>query len=165
MPRPKAEKLMAKATRFLTEGHSQDKVAEMLGISTRTLQRWIQAGDVEVKADLLDVAHQAVSEVLASESIRAQIEEIVNYRDSQRFFALEMGLVVQKATAVLLKAVQKLEENPDEMSARTIPQLLRAVTDASQKVSDSWARATGLDDILEQLRNEPKVISQGSQDT
>jgi hypothetical protein len=44
------------------------------------------------------------------------------------------------------------------LNARNLPQLLRAVTDAAEKVSNAWIRTTGLDDLLEQVASEPKVV-------
>jgi hypothetical protein len=77
-----------------------------------------------------------------------------------------MGLVVQKSTGILLKAVERLEQNPDEINARTLPQLMRAVTDASEKISNAWKNATGLDILLEKLGDEqPKIIGDGSEET
>ncbi len=160
MPRPKPAKLMAKATRLLTEGHPQDQVAEMLGISTRTLQRWIAAGDVEVKADLLDVAHQAVSEVLASESIREQISNLIEYRDSQKFLALQMGTLASKLSKITLEAVQTLETNPTEVTPRLIPQYLRAVAELGKAASDCWARSIGLDDLIQKVDDNESEITQ-----
>jgi DNA-binding transcriptional regulator LsrR (DeoR family) len=163
----KSEKI-EKLIRLLNAGKTQSAAATALGIDVRTVQRWLT--DPAVKERLVSIRQEASAiaqtdpVVLSVADVRAQVQEILDYRNSQRSFALEMGTVVQKATAVLLKAVEKLEDNPDEMSARTIPQLLRAVVDAADKVSNAWSRTTGLDDILEQI-NEPKVISQGSQDT
>ncbi|MBW4549296.1 MAG: helix-turn-helix domain-containing protein [Symplocastrum torsivum CPER-KK1] len=151
--------------RLLNAGKTQTEAAKTLGINLRTVQRWV--ADPEVKQRLV-AAQREVKAIVASDpvvmsvtEIRAQVQEILDYRDSQRNFALEMGRVVQKATLILLNAVERLEENPDEVTIRTIPQLMRAVTDASEKVSSAWARTTGLDDLLEQI-NEPKAIREGS---
>jgi hypothetical protein len=64
-----------------------------------------------------------------------------------------------------LKAVERLEANPDEITVRTLPQLMRAVSDSAEKVSTAWLRATGLEDLLEELGSEPKTISQGQEET
>ena len=166
MPRPKQEKNIAKAIRLLHAGKSPKEVANLCGVSLRTVQRWANEREGDLQA--LESQEKALVEsdpvVLTVTDIRSQVQEILTYRDSQRNFALQMGLVVQKSTAILLKAVERLEENPDEINARTIPQLMRAITDASEKISNAWSRATGLDDLLEQVSNEPKVISQGQEE-
>lgn len=166
MPRQKQDKIVAKAIRLLHAGESPSQVAKACGVSSRTIQRWAAEHGTELKA--LKSQQKAIVQsdpvVLSIVDVRQQVQEILSYRDSQRSFALEMGTVVQKATGVLLKAIEKLEEHPDEMSARNIPQLLRAVVDAADKVSNAWSRATGLDDLLEHITDEPKVVSQGSQD-
>jgi hypothetical protein len=103
--------------------------------------------------------------VLSVTDIRQQVDEILSYRDSQKHFATEMGEVVFKAIGVIRKAVERLEENPDEVSIRSLPPLLKAITDASEKVSNAWSRSVGLDDLLERIGDEPKVVSQGSEKT
>lgn len=166
MPRPKQEKNIGKAIRLLHAGKSPKEVANLCGVSLRTVQRWAQEREPDLQAlesqEKALVASDPV--VLSVTDIRAQVQEILDYRDSQQNFALQMGLVVQKTTGVLLKAVERLEQNPDEVSARTIPQLLRAVVDAAEKVSNAWSRATGLDDLLEQINNEPTATNQGQEE-
>ena len=150
--RSKAEQLEI-VVKLLSRGKTQAEAAAGAGVSTRTVQRWF--ADPQLKQRLTDVEQETDAiiksdpVVLSVTDIRAQVQEILDYRDSQKNFAVQMGTVVQKATLVLLRAVEKLEQNPDEMSARTIPQLMRAVSDAAEKVSNSWSRATGLDDLLE----------------
>jgi hypothetical protein len=92
--------------------------------------------------------------VLGLVDIRTQVDQIMCYRDSQRNFALQMGEVVQRATKVLLRAVEKLELNPDDLNVRSIPPLMRTVADSSEKVSNAWARTTGLDDLLESIKDD-----------
>ena len=155
--------------RLINSGKTQSATATALGVNIRTVQRWMS--DPSVRERLISIQQEtnAITQtdpvVLSVADIRSQVQEILDYRNSQRSFALEMGAVVHKATVVLLRAVEKLEQNPDEMSARTIPQLLRAVVDAADKVSNAWSRSTGLDDLLEQINNEPKVINQGQKET
>lgn len=167
MPRQKQDKIVAKALRLLHAGESLSQVAKACGVSPRTIQRWAADHSTELKA--LKSQQKAIVQsdpvVLSIVDVRQQVQEILSYRDSQRSFALEMGTVVQKATGVLLNAIERLEQNSDEVSIRHIPQLLRAVVDAADKVSNAWSRATGLDDLLEHITDEPKVVSQGSQDT
>ena len=166
MPRPKQEKNISKAVRLLHAGKSPKEVATLCNVSQRTVQRWAQERQLDLQA--LESQEKALVEsdpvVLSVTHVRAQVQEILDYRDAQRNFALEMGLVVQKATGVLLKAVEKLEQNPDEISARTIPQLMRAISDSAEKISSAWSRATGLDDLLEQLGNEPQIIEPGTEE-
>jgi hypothetical protein len=166
--RSKAEQLEI-VVKLLSRGKTQAEAAAAAGVTTRTVQRWF--ADPQLKQRLTEVEQETDAliktdpVVLTVTDIRSQVQELLDYRESQRSFALEMGAVVQKATLVLLRAVEKLEQNPDEMSARTIPQLLRAVVDAADKVSNAWSRATGLDDLLDQINNEPKAITQGQKET
>jgi transcriptional regulator with XRE-family HTH domain len=165
MPRQKKEQLITKAIRLLNAGKSQKDVAKSCGVSLRTISRWVSERSDELQ-DLKSQERAIIQSdpmVLAVADIRAQVQQILDYRDSQRSFAVEMGQVVERATRVLLIAVEALEEQPDQLTARAIPQLLRAVVDAAEKVSNAWGRATGLDDLLENL-NEPKTIVPGSKE-
>jgi len=149
--------------RLVNAGKTQAQAAAAVGVNLRTIQRWLS--QPEVKGRLVAIQNQAKAiaqldpVVVSVVDIRGQAQEILSYRDSQRNFALQMGLVVQKATTVLLKSVERLEANPDELSVRSIPPLIRAVVDASEKVSNSWARATALDDLLERIADDPETDS------
>lgn len=162
----KAEQLET-VVRFLHAGKTQAEAAVALGVNVRTIQRWISQPEVKERLIVTQKEIKAVVKsdpiVLSVTDIRLQVQEIIDYRDAQKNFALQMGLVVQKSTAILLQAVERIEQNPDEVTARTIPQLMRAVTDAAEKVSSAWVRATGLDDILEELGSEPKAVGQGQE--
>lgn len=164
MPRQKQEKLVSKAIRLLHAGKSQQEVAKLCGVSLRTIQRWASEKAVELQS--LESQEKALIQsdpvVLTVTEVREQVQQILSYRDSQASFANQMGLVVQKSTDVLLRVIERIERNPDEVTARNLPQLMRAVSDASEKVSSAWMRATGLDDLLDQVTNEPKVITQRS---
>ena len=161
--RSKAEQLET-VIRFVNSGKTQSQAAAAVGVNPRTVQRWLAEPKVKERLVSIQKEARAIAQsdpvVVSVVDIRAQVDEILSYRDAQKNFALQMGLVVQKSTAVLLKAVERIEGNPDEITVRTLPQLMRAVTDATEKVSAAWLRATGLDDILEELGSEPKVISE-----
>jgi hypothetical protein len=149
--------------RLVNAGQTQAQAALAVGVNLRTVQRWLSQPEVKGRLVAIQNEAKAIAQsdpvVVAVVDIRGQAEEILNYRDSQRNFALQMGLVVQKSTDVLLKAVERIEKNPDELSVRSIPPLLRAVVDAAEKVSSSWARATALDDLLERIANDPETDS------
>jgi predicted DNA-binding protein (UPF0251 family) len=155
------------AIRLLNAGKTQAEAAKTLGVNIRTVQRWLS--NPEVKQRLV-AARREVKAILVSDplvmtvtDVRAQVQEILDYRDCQRNFALQMGEVVEKSTSILLKVLERVERNPDEVTVRNLPQLMRAVTDAAEKVSSAWVRATGLDDVLEEIGSEPKTISQGQE--
>src|SRR5919199_4603511 len=148
--------------RLLNKGKTQAQAAETLGVNIRTVQRWVAMPEVKLRLTAAQKEIKAIAQsdpvVLNVVDIRAQVQEILDYRDSQHSFAVEMGSVIQKATVILLKAVERIEQNPEEVTARTLPQLLRAVADTAEKVSNAWVRAVGLDDLLEQVGNEPKAV-------
>ncbi len=162
--RSKSEQLEI-VVRLLSAGKSQAETATAAGISVRTLQRWIL--DPQVKQRLTEIQQQADTivrtdpMVLTVVEVRQQLQEILTFRDCQANFADQMGLVVQKSTSILLKSLERIEENPDEFTSRQIPQLLRATVDAFQEVSNAWSRRTALDDIMERLGNDPEVETLG----
>jgi transcriptional regulator with XRE-family HTH domain len=165
MPRQKQEKLIEKAIRLLRVGKSQQEVAEICGVSKRSVQRWSSQNSEELQN--LEFKEKAIIHsdpiVLTVTEVRQQVQEILDYRDFQRTFAVEMGEIVQKTSAVLLRAIERLEANPDELNVRLIPQLMRALTDAAEKTSTAWVRTSGLDGILEELALESKAVKSGSE--
>jgi transposase len=150
----KAEQLDA-VVRFINAGKTQAEAAAAAGVNVRTVQRWLTEPQVKTKLSELQQRTDAIVKsdpvVLSVTEVRQQVSEILQYRESQLTFALEMGQIIQKTSAVLLKAVERLEANPEELSVRSIPPLMRALTDAAEKVSNAWARTTGLDDLLQQI--------------
>lgn len=154
--------------RLLNKGKTQAEAAQAIGVNIRTVQRWVAQSEVKERliATQKEVKAIAYSDpiVLSVTDVRAQVQEILDYRDSQRNFAMEMGLVVRKATGILLQAVERIEQNPEEVTARNLPQLLRAVAHTAEVVSNAWVRASGLDDLLEQVGNEPKIIESGEKE-
>jgi hypothetical protein len=155
--------------KLLSRGKTQSEAAEAAGITTRTIQRWFS--DPQLKQRLID-AEQETNVIIKSDpvlltvvDIRSQVQELLDYRESQRSFALDMGMVVKKSTTVLLRAVERLEQNPDEITVRSLPQLMRAIGDLSEKVSSAWSRSVGLDDLLDRVgANEPQIIEFGSEE-
>src|SRR4028119_1385006 len=166
--RSKAEQLEI-VIKLLSRGKTQAQAAAAAGVATRTVQRWF--ADPQLKQRLTDVEQETEvivksdPVVLTVVDIRSQVQELLDYRESQRSFASDMGMVVKKSTTVLLRAVERLEQNPDEITARSLPQLMRAVADLSEKVSSAWSRSVGLDDLLDRVgANEPQIIEPGSEE-
>lgn len=171
VPRQKPKKSKAEQINIviglLNAGSTQAAVAKAIGVNLRTVQRWIAQPEVKERLEITQKEVQAIAQtdpvILSLTEIRQQVDEILSYRDSQRRFATEMGEVVFKAIAVIKRTVERLELNPDEVSIRSIPPLLKSVTDAAEKASNAWSRSVGLDDLLETI-NEPKVISDRSKE-
>jgi len=151
--------------RLLNSGKTQTEAAKSLGVNIRTVQRWVAEPDVRNQLAATQKEMKAIVEsdplVLSVTQIRAQVAEILDYRDSQRVFAEKMGRVVLRGLNVLDKAIERLENSPDELSTRHIPGLIKAITDANEKLAHSWERVAGLDDVLETLRDDPQVIAPG----
>lgn len=162
LSREEREQKIDEAIRLLRSGLTQEEVAGILKINVRTVQRWV--ADPEFKAKI-SASEQRDREIIQTDKptqstlrrlteIQEQLDAIESYRESQKAFAIRFGGILCRACNVLDKAVEKLEQNPEEMTARLIPQMMKAVTDASEKVSSAWARATGLEDLLEVLQDE-----------
>jgi transposase-like protein len=159
--RSKSEQLEI-VVRFLNAGKTQAEAAAAAGVNVRTVQRWV--ADPQIKLRLAEFQQQTDAivksdpMVLTVTQVREQVQQILSYREAQANFANQMGLVVQKSSAVLLNAIDRIEANPDEFSSKQIPQLLRATVDAFSAVSNAWSRATALDDILERLKADDSEI-------
>ena len=152
--------------KLLSRGKTQSEAAAAAGVTSRTIQRWF--ADPQLKQRLTEVEQETDAiiktdpVVLTVTDIRSQVQELLDYRESQRSFALDMGMVVKKSTTVLLQVVERLEKNPDEINVRSLPQLMRAVADLSEKVSSAWSRSAGLDDLLDRVgANDPQTIAPG----
>ncbi len=166
--RSKAEQLEI-VVKLLSRGKTQAEAAAAAGVTTRTVQRWF--ADPQFKQRLAEV-EQETNAIIKSDpvvltvvDIRSQVQELLDYRDSQRSFAVDMGMVVKKSITVLLQAVERLEQNPDEINVRSLPQLMRAIGDLSEKVSSAWSRSVGLDDLLDRVgANEPQIIEPRSEE-
>jgi DNA-binding transcriptional MerR regulator len=115
VPRRKPDKLVAKAIRLLGEGKPQNEVAKKCGISVRTLQRWVASEGIgENQADQLVIAaYQAVQLALASASAQEQLNDLLDYRNSQKYLALEMGSLATRLSKLSKEAIQRLESRPD----------------------------------------------------
>jgi hypothetical protein len=157
--RTKNSDLINKAFKLYRAGKDKTEIARLCKVHVRTVQRWLS--DESVFAELEEIEKNIIESdplIFTVTEVRAQVQEILDYRDSQKVFALEMGEVVFKSVRLLKTAVERLENNSDELTARNIPSFMRAVTDAAEKVSNAWLRTTGLEDLLDRISDEPKVI-------
>jgi hypothetical protein len=158
--RRKPDKLIAKAIRLLSEGKTQTEAAKRCNVSLRTLQRWVAStgtaeGHTAKQADQLVVAaNQAVKAALADATVQEQLNDLLDYRNSQKYLALEMGSLASRLSKLSTKAIERLEANPDELSPRLLPHFLRSIADLSEKASNCWARSVGLEDLLEKVGDE-----------
>lgn len=165
MPRPKSpetQKLRERAVELLLSGRTQSEVAKILNRDIRTVQKWLVLPEVKDLLELRGKQRKALVQsdpvVLSLVEVRNQVNQILEYHEYQQTFSLQMGQIVKKALAVLLKALERLEGSPDELNVRLIPQLMKAVAGCSEAVSHSWERASGLEQLLETLRDEPEIV-------
>src|SRR4028118_212422 len=102
-----------KVLRFLNAGKTQAEAAAAAGINVRTVQRWLCEPEAKAKLMELQQHTDAIVKsdpvVLSVTEVRQQVSEILQYRESQLTFALEMGQIIRKTSAALLKAVERLE--------------------------------------------------------
>ncbi len=90
--RPKNSTLINKAFKLHRAGKDKAEIARLCKVSLRTVQRWLSD---EGLFSELEEAEKAVIEtdplIFTITEVRAQVQEILDYRDSQKVFALEMG--------------------------------------------------------------------------
>lgn len=158
---PETQKLRERAVQLLLSGRTQSEVAKILNRDIRTIQKWVALPEVKDLLESRTIERKALVQsdpvVLSLVEVRNQVNQILEYHQYQQSFSLQMGQIVEKALAVLLKALERLEESPDELNARLIPQLMKAVAGCSEAVSHSWERASGLEQLLGTLRDEPET--------
>ena len=112
-------------------------------MTVRTVQRWTSnKGYQQAIEQLIAVADAAIAE---GTSIEQQNAELLDYQDSQRFLALEMGLLASRLSQISKQVLDRMEQKPEEISFRLLPQLLRVIADLSEKASTCWARSTGIE--------------------
>ena len=146
------EILIGKAFNLLDEGWKPQAVALELEVSLRSVQRWIanrDCSDEGSQAELIAVADRAVVEAA---SVNQQVGDLLDYRDSQRLLATEMGSLASRLSSIAGKALDRLEESPEEITPRILAGILRAIAELSEKSSNCWARSTGLEEVLNAIQ-------------
>jgi predicted transcriptional regulator len=146
------EVLSGKAFNLLDEGWKPQAVALELGVSLRSVQRWIanrNSSDEGSQVELIAVADRAVVEAA---SVNQQVGDLLDYRDSQRLLATEMGSLASRLSSIAGKALDRLEESPEEITPRILAGILRAIAELSEKSSNCWARSTGLEEVLNAIQ-------------
>jgi hypothetical protein len=154
--RKERESLKNSAFKLLDKGFTQQEVAISLNIHLRTLQRWIGRENYKhtnTRTDnaLIEIADKAtkvnIEQVEQLEPVEVEAgEELQQYHDSQRMLAIQMGELT-KLLVPKVKAAIELS-NPADIHVRLLPSLTRAITDLADTSSDCWARATGLEEVL-----------------
>lgn len=142
------EVLSGKAFNLLDEGWKPQAVALELGVSLRSVQRWIANRNYSnegSQAELIAFTDRAVVEAA---SVNQQVGDLLDYRDSQRLLATEMGSLASRLSSIAGKALDRLEESPEEITPRILAGILRAIAELSEKSSNCWARSTGLEEVL-----------------
>lgn len=148
------EVLTQEAFQLLADGHDKKEVAQKLGVTVRTVQRWTSNKSYQQAIAERQLIAAADGVVVEATSIEQQVTDLFDYRDSQRFLALEMGSLASRVSQISKQVIERLEENPEEVSPRLLPQLLRAVAELSEKASSCWARATGLEEVLDAIQKQ-----------
>lgn len=152
------EYLINRAFKLLDQGFSQKIVAERLDVHLRTLQRWMnrcnyQKPSTRIENALVEIPGKATSvNVQQIEQPEADVVEAVEgqrlyeYYESQRMLALQMVELTDLLTPMVKAVIQ--QSNPIDIPVRSVPSLIRAITDLADTSSDCWARATGLEEVL-----------------
>ena len=142
------EVLSGKAFDLIDDGWKAQAVALELGVSLRSVQRWVadrKNSDEGSQAELIAMADEAAAEVT---SVSQQVGDLLDYRDSQRLLATEMGSLASRLSSIARKALDRLEESPEEITPRVLPGILKVIAELSEKSSNCWARSTGLEEVL-----------------
>jgi hypothetical protein len=158
----KQKKLVESAFHLLDNQYTKRDICNKLGISIRTLQRWIKEGTYESTNDKAQEKLEQISlETIAAVKVVDDnslvddpLQGLTDYMESQRWFAIQLGVLAAKLLPVLQLATEQV--SPEDISVRSLPQLLRAVGDLADNASSCWARATGLEEVLSVFRQQVK---------
>lgn len=166
MPRPKSNetrKLKERAVRLLADGRTQTEVASILGRNLRTVQKWVADPEFKQQLEAQKLQTTALIQsdpiVLSVTELRLQIDAIVACRNFYRDFATQWTPIIEEASEAIRSSITRLKENPDELTTRTLPALMRSVVDSQKIVGDCWKQSVSLDDLLERLDREPQQIN------
>lgn len=159
------QNLMQQAFQLLDSGYSKQEVAASLNTTVRTIQRWVKDRNYQnpknrIENALVEIASQATSKTTASPSSQSAqdlavsnaVQDLEDYHASQRWLALEMGGLGARLLPVLKECLDKL--SPEDINPRTLPSLLKAVAELANNSSNCWARATGLEEVINVIKNQ-----------
>lgn len=146
------QKLSRKAIELLEKGHTQAEVADKLGVSTRTIQRWVrhyeyqkpnQTPEARAQDALVEVAYQ--SEAMKVKEV-SPLQDLMDYHQSQKWLAQQHGDVALLLLPKLKRALEVLD--PVEITSRQLPYIYKMIIDATNSSNDCFTRATGLEEVL-----------------
>ncbi|WP_345369325.1 helix-turn-helix domain-containing protein [Algivirga pacifica] len=103
-----SEKKKAMAERlFINDGESTQKIAEFMGVTERTIQRWVKEGDWQKRRELLLSAPHKIKEYLDKMILDSMKEDS------------DSGALAKKADAIN-KMVSAREKMGDKITANTV---------------------------------------------
>ncbi len=135
------------ALTMIASGCSQKEVAQAVGISTKTVRRWLR--DPRFQADLQQRYRDqqiAVKEAF-EEFDRSYVEDYLNA--SQKLCKGYLDTII-KLQPKLTQAIEKI--NPDELSPLQAIRALSQLADASNKILDHWSKLNGLAQYAEEAK-------------
>lgn len=139
------EKLASQAFELMALGCNQTEVAERLGVSTRTIQRW-QAANLGKPLNLVTqfmAPVKPVPEIPITPTVpftppndgntwepdETTINPVTAYQQEQEYYANQFNKIAQKLSPIVLKLLSKAEQNIDEIPVRLLPQFLKSLGD------------------------------------
>jgi transcriptional regulator with XRE-family HTH domain len=156
------EALMKQAFELLDNGLTKEEVAQRLGTTLRTVQRWTKDGSYQP-------AHQKTQKVVKEIGLESiiknadnvpklpinDINSLEDYIGAQKLFAISSGRIVVKYLPLLDAAISEL--NSSDINPRNIPSLIKSCIELIEVSSDCWARATGLDEVLNAVQSKQDI--------
>jgi hypothetical protein len=146
------EVLTRRALNLLEEGWKPPAIAQELGVSLRSVQRWLAKRHFSDEGSQAELATFADRTVVEAMSVDQQFGDLLDYRSSQLLLATQMGSLAGRLSLIAGKALDRLEESPEEVTPRLLAGILRSIGELSEKSSNCWARATGLEEVLNAIQ-------------
>jgi transcriptional regulator with XRE-family HTH domain len=140
----------------LAQGQNQNQAAKAVGVSRRTIVRWLERDDFRAEVEKRKQAAAAIAHQKADEQ---QKEETDNFFASLKEYREAREQVYKTMLSRGLKGLQKVDRRfndlPDEaITPQSIAPLLSTFSDIAEKALEGWAELIGVDELLKRLEND-----------
>jgi len=142
------------AKRLLAQGFTKSEVADKCRVARQTIIRWSKKEDfiaaianADFVNELLEETHPAKGEKaesgasLKSQNLRVDL-------DKQRELTIAANNIVVGLLPICQAMITRLQQNPDDVPPRLLPQIAKAIIDISKLAKESRSRAITIEGLI-----------------